>query len=137
VADVRFGGPVRRGDGGIRLRTPEGTVSGQAVILTVQKQPNANTLTLTPRIEEALDQLQRELPPDVKIERRIFRQADFIQSAVDNVVEAIRDGTLWVLLILFLFLWNLRASFITLTAVPLSVLVTVLVFNAFGITITR
>lgn len=135
VAEVRFGGPVRRGDGGIRLRTPEGTVSGQAVILTVQKQPNANTLTLTPRIEEALDQLQRELPPDVKIERHIFRQADFIQSAVDNVVEAIRDGTLWVLLILFLFLWNIRTSFITLTAIPLSVLVTVLVFNAFGITI--
>ncbi len=135
VADVRFGGPVRRGDGGIRLRTPEGTVSGQAVILTVQKQPNANTLALTPRIEEALDQLQRELPPDVRIERHIFRQADFIQAAVDNVVEAIRDGTIWVLLILFLFLWNLRTSFITLTAIPLSVLVTAMVFNAFSITI--
>lgn len=135
VAEVRFAGPVRRGDGGVRVRGPDGIVGGDAVILAVQKQPGANTLELTPKIEAALDQLQRELPPDVKIERQIFRQADFIQSAIDNVIEAIRDGTLWVVLILFLFLANLRTSFITLTAIPLSVLITALVFNFFGITI--
>lgn len=135
VAEVRFGGPVRRGDGGVRVRGPDGVEGGEAVILAVQKQPGANTLDLTPKVEAALDQLQREAPPGVRIERRIFRQADFIQAAVDNVIEAIRDGTVWVVLVLFLFLANLRTSLITLTAIPLSVLVTVLVFTYFGITI--
>ncbi len=135
VAVVRFGGPVRRGDGGVRMRTADGIVGGDAVILTIQKQMGANTLELTPKIDSALDQLRQELPPDVTIERQIFRQADFIQAAIDNVIEAIRDGTLWVVLILFLFLANFRTSFITLTAMPLSVLVTALVFNYLGITI--
>jgi CzcA family heavy metal efflux pump len=135
VADVRFGGPVRRGDGGVRVRGPDGVEGGEAVILAIQKQPGANTLDLTPKVEAALDQLQREAPPGVQIEKRIFRQADFIQAAIDNVTEAIRDGTLWVVLVLFLFLANLRTSFITLTAIPLSVLVTVLVFTYFGVTI--
>jgi len=135
VADVRFAGPVRRGDGGARLRGPDGVTGGDAVILAIQKQPGANTLELTPKVEAALDQIQREVPADVRIEKRIFRQADFIQSAVDNVIEAIRDGTLWVVLVLFLFLANFRTSFITLTAIPLSILVTVLVFTYFGVTI--
>lgn len=142
VADVRFAGPVRRGDGGVRVRRGESGVlapgvpeGGDAIILAIQKQPGANTLELTPQIDGALDQLQQELPPDVKIERQIFRQADFIQAAIDNVIEAIRDGTLWVVLVLFVFLANFRTSFITLTAIPLSILVTVLVFNYLGITI--
>ena len=135
VADVRFAGPVRRGDGGVRLRGPDGVTGGDAVILSIQKQPGANTLDLTPRIEDALDQLQGELPPGVTIERHVFRQADFIRTAIDNVIEAIRDGTLWVVLVLVLFLANVRTSFITLTAIPLSVLTTVLVFHAAGVTI--
>ena len=135
VADVRFAGPVRRGDGGVRIRGAEGVEGGDAVILAIQKQPGANTLELTPKLDAALDELQRELPADVRIEKRIFRQSDFIQAAIDNVIEAIRDGTLWVVLILFLFLANFRTSFITLTAIPLSVLVTALVFNYLGITI--
>jgi CzcA family heavy metal efflux pump len=135
VADVRFAGPVRRGDGGVRVRDPDGVFGGEAVILAVQKQPGANTLELTPKIDLALDNLQQQLRADVKIERQIFRQADFIRAAIDNVVEAIRDGTLWVVVILFLFLANFRTSFITLTALPLSVLVTALVFNYLGITI--
>jgi CzcA family heavy metal efflux pump len=135
VADVRFAGPVRRGDGGVRLRGPDGIDGGDAVILAIQKQPGANTLELTPRVEAALEQIQREAPPDVRIEKRIFRQADFIQAAIDNVVEAVRDGTIWVVLVLFLFLANFRTSFITLTAIPLSILTTVLVFTYFGVTI--
>src|SRR5436190_3722577 len=135
VADVRFGSPVRRGDGSVRVKEAGMVVGGPAVILAVQKQPGANTLELTPRIDEVLDELQRQLPEDVKIERRVFRQAEFIERAVDNVVEAIRDGTLWVFIILFLFLWNFRTSLITLTAIPLSILVTVLVFNWLGVTI--
>ena len=132
VAEVRFGGPVRRGDGGVRVRDSGG---GDAVILAVQKQPGANTLDLTPRIEAALDQLQRELPPDVRVERHLFRQADFIRAAIDNVTEAVRDGTAWVVVVLFLFLANFRTSLITLAAIPLSVLVTVLVFHQVGVTI--
>jgi CzcA family heavy metal efflux pump len=138
VAEVRFGGPVRRGDGGHYRRPNDGGLTfipSAAVILAIQKQPGANTLTLTPRIETALEQLRRELPTDIVVETRLFRQAEFIQAAVDNVVEAIRDGAIWVVVVLFLFLANLRTSFITLTALPLSVLITVLVFNYFGITI--
>ena len=135
VADVRFGGPVRRGDGSVRVRDGERVVGGGSVILAVQKQPHANTLALTPRLDKALDDLQRDAPAGVVVERRVFRQADFIQSAIDNVVEAIRDGTFWVFVVLLLFLASVRTSFITLTAIPLSVFVTALVFNYFGITI--
>lgn len=135
VADVRLGGPIRRGDGSVRVKEADGAVGGPAVILTVQKQPNANTLRLDPHLDAVLEQLQQELPTDVKIERQLFRQADFIQVAIDNVLEAIRDGTIWVFVILFLFLWNLRTSFITLTAIPLSILITVLVFHWLGVSI--
>jgi CzcA family heavy metal efflux pump len=135
VADVRFGGPVRRGDGGVRVREGDAVHGGSAVILAVQKQPHTNTLVLDPKIDRVLDELQRELPADVRIERHVFRQADFIRSAVDNVVEAIRDGTIWVFLVLFVFLWNFRTSLITLTAIPLSLLITVLVFHLLGVSI--
>lgn len=135
VAEVRFSGPVRRGDGSVRVKEGGQTVGGPAVILAVQKQPNANTLDLTPRLDRALEELQRDAPPGVVVEARVFRQADFIRTAVDNVVEAIRDGTVWVFVVLVLFLASVRTSVITLTAIPLSVLVTVLVFGQFGVTI--
>jgi CzcA family heavy metal efflux pump len=135
VADVRFGGPVRRGDGSILVKEGESVRGGPSVILAVQKQPNANTLILDPKIDRVLDELQQELPSDVRIERHVFRQADFIRAAVHNVVEAIRDGTVWVFVALFLFLWNVRTSAITLTAIPLSVLVTILVFHLLGVSI--
>ncbi len=133
VADVRLAGPVRRGDGGVHVKTGDTIRGGPAVILAVQKQPGANTLDLDPRLDRALDELQAELPADVVIERHIFRQADFIHAAIDNVVEAIRDGTLWVFVVLVLFLANLRTSFITLTAIPLSLLTTFLVFRWLGV----
>jgi CzcA family heavy metal efflux pump len=133
VADVRFGGPVRRGDGGVHVKEGGVVQGGSAVVLTVQKQPGASTLALDPRIDSALDQLQAELPAGVVIERHIFRQAEFIRTAVDNVVEAIRDGSVWVFVVLFLFLWNFRTSFITLTAIPLSLLTTFLVFRWLGV----
>ena len=135
VADVRLGGPVKRGDGSVQTKENGRVTGGPAVILTVQKQPNANTLILDPKIEQVLEELQRELPPDVKIERHIFRQADFIRVAIHNVEEAIRDGVIWVFVILFLFLWNFRTSAITLTAIPLSLLITALVFYYFGLSI--
>src|SRR5262249_6475475 len=97
--------------------------------------PHADTLVLTPKIDAVLDELRRDLPPDVTIDRQLFRQADFIQAAVANVAEALRDGVLWVIVILFLFLWNFRTSAITLTAIPLSLLVTAVVFRWFGVSI--
>ena len=104
-------------------------------MLAIQKQPSADTLELDRHIEKVLDELQRDLPPDIVIERRIFKQADFIEASVDNVVEAVRDGALWVIVILFLFMWNFRTSFCSLVAMPLSILLTVLIFRWFGVTI--
>jgi CzcA family heavy metal efflux pump len=125
VADVRLGGPVRRG---------AGSVGGEpAVILSVQKQPGADSLALTGRIEQTLDEVK--LPADVTLEREIFKQADFIQAAIGNVQEAIRDGAIWVVIVIFLFLWNVRTSAITLVAIPLSIVMTALVFRYFGISI--
>ncbi len=125
VADVRFGGPVRRGTG---------SVGGEpAVILSVQKQPGADSLALTRRIERTLAEIK--LPPDVTVDTEIFKQANFIEAAIGNVQEAIRDGAIWVVIVLFLFLWNVRTSAITLTAIPLSIIITALVFRYFNVSI--
>ena len=127
VADVREGAAFKRG---------EGSRSGNpAVIVGVQKQPGANTIDVTARLDRALDTLQTELPRGITIDRRIFRQADFIEVAVDNVIRALRDGGLLVVVIVFLFLANLRASAITLTAMPLSLAAAVLALRAFGASI--
>ncbi|MGH9201216.1 MAG: efflux RND transporter permease subunit, partial [Vicinamibacterales bacterium] len=127
VADVREGSALRRG---------EGSRSGKpAIIVGVQKQPGANTIELTTRLDRELDALQDELPDGMMIDRRIFRQADFIQVAIDNVVGALRDGALLVVVIVFAFLANLRAATITLTALPLSLAAAVLVLRGFDATI--
>jgi CzcA family heavy metal efflux pump len=127
VADVREGAALKRG---------EGSRSGKpAVIVGVQKQPTANTIELTARLDRELDTLQGELPQGITIDRRIFRQADFIEVAVDNVVKALRDGGLLVVLVVIVFLANLRAAGITLTAMPLSLAAAVLVLRAFGASI--
>ena len=126
IADVREGAALKRG---------EGSRNGKpAVIVGVQKQPGANTVELTTRLDRALDGLQRELP-GMTIDRRIFRQADFIEVAVRNVRNALRDGALLVVAIVILFLANFRAAAITLTAMPLSIAAAVLVMRAFGATI--
>jgi CzcA family heavy metal efflux pump len=127
VADVREGPALKRG---------EGSRNGKpAVIVGVQKQPGANTIELTARLDRELDALQRELPHGMTIDRKIFRQADFIEVAVDNVIKALRDGGLLVVVIVLLFLANVRAAAITLTAIPLSLAAAVLVLRAFGATI--
>src|SRR5688572_14732216 len=127
VADVREGAAFKRG---------EGSRNGKpAVIVGVQKQPGANTIEVTGRLDRQLDILQKELPAGYKIDRRIFRQADFIDVAVDNVVKALRDGGILVVVIVLLFLSNLRASAITLTAIPLSLAAAVLALRAFGASI--
>jgi len=106
-----------------------------AVIVGVLKQPGTNTVELTARLDQELDRLQQELPSGMTIDRRIFRQSDFIEVAVQNVVDALRDGGLLVVAIVVLFLANLRAAAITLTAMPLSLAAAVLVLRAFDATI--
>jgi CzcA family heavy metal efflux pump len=124
VADVREGAAFKRG---------EGSRNGKpAVIVGVQKQPGANTIEVTRRLDQELDTLQRELPQGMTIDRRIFRQADFIEVAVANVFRALRDGGVLVVIIVFLFLANARASAITLTAIPLSLAAAILALRAFG-----
>ena len=127
VADVREGAALKRG---------EGSRSGRpAVIVGVQKQPGANTIDVTARLDRELDALQEQLPAGITIDRRIFRQADFIQVAVNNVVEALRDGGLLVIAVVLIFLANTRAAAITLTAMPLSLAAAILVLRGFGVTI--
>ena len=106
-----------------------------AVILSIQKQPNANTLALTERIDEELEAIQAQLPAGMTIDRGIFRQASFISLAVANVIEALRDGAILVVVVLFLFLWNLRTTGISVLAIPLSLAVAVLAMKALGVTI--
>jgi CzcA family heavy metal efflux pump len=127
VADVKFGAGLPRGDASVNAQA--------AVILSVQKQPNANTLVLTRQIDRALDDIQAGLPADLKINRHLFRQSVFIETAVDNVRDALRDGSILVCLILVAFLMNIRATVISLMAIPLSFVVAMLVLNYFGITV--
>ncbi|TAK29592.1 MAG: efflux RND transporter permease subunit [Myxococcaceae bacterium] len=127
VADVRVAPRIKRGDASIDGRA--------GVILSVQKQPGADTVVLTRQIEAALADLQRTMPRGARINSHLFRQAGFIESAVANVVEALRDGAILVLIVLFLFLLNFRTTFITLTAIPLSFVVAGLVFKAFDLSV--
>ncbi len=109
--------------------------SKPAVVMTVLKQPNTNTLVLTEKIDDAIASLQETLPSHIQIRADIFRQADFITRAVDNVTRALVEGGLFVTIILFLFLMNIRTTVISLIAIPLSLLVTVITLKWLGLTI--
>ncbi|HNC45658.1 MAG TPA: efflux RND transporter permease subunit, partial [Acidobacteriota bacterium] len=127
VATVQIGPALKRGDG---------SFNGQpAVVATIQKQPNANTLEVSSQIEATLASLKPTLPPDVTIDTKAFQQADFIKRAIGNVQRALIEGGILVTVILFLFLWNFRTTFISLTAIPLSLIAAVLAMNYFGLSI--
>jgi CzcA family heavy metal efflux pump len=138
VLRVRDRIPLRLGQLATVRLAPEparGTASYRgtpAVILSVQKQPGANTLALTREADRVLDELQRTLPGGVVIEKENFRQADFIEIAIHNVSVALRDGAVLVLVVLFLFLGNLRATIISAVAIPLSLVAGVVVISALG-----
>jgi len=127
VATVGFAAAVKRGDGSFRGRP--------AVILSVQKQPAAASVDLTLAVEKALDEMSRKRPPGVEKPQILFRQANFIEASVNNVAEALRDGAIMVAVVLFLFLGNFRTTFISLTAIPVSLLLTALVFRHFDLSI--
>jgi CzcA family heavy metal efflux pump len=127
VAEVVVGAAPAYGTGSVN--------ANPAVVLAVQKQPGTNTLELTERIQAELAGIQRTLPPGMKIHTELFRQADFISVAVDNVLKALRDGAVLVVIILFLFLWNFRTTAISLLAIPLSLVVAIFAMKLLGITI--
>ncbi len=136
VANVVQGPQVKRGDSSAYVRNEDGSFSGgPAVILTVNKQPTADTREVTDQIMKALAELAPSLPDDIVIHPELYSQKAFIDRAIDNVIEALRDGGFLVVIILFLFLMNFRTTFITLTAIPLSIAITSLVFTAFGLSI--
>jgi Cu/Ag efflux pump CusA len=127
LADVRLGPALKRGEGSHDAKP--------AVVLGIQKQPGANTLELTQRLDTVLADIQRSLPAGMKISQHIFRQADFIDVAVHNVVAALRDGAFLVIVIVFLFLMSGRATGITVLAIPLSLVAAILAMKAMGATI--
>jgi len=127
VADVAYAARVKRGDAGVG--------GAPAVIISVQKQPGADTVKLTGEIETALKELSRNLSNGVNAEQILFRQADFIAASVGNVKNVLFEAAVVVAVILFLFLLNVRTTLISLAAIPLALLVTVLVFKAFGLSI--
>ncbi|MEN9420507.1 MAG: hypothetical protein RI988_4128 [Pseudomonadota bacterium] len=124
VAGVSFAAGLKRGDAGYN--------GLPAVVVSVQKQPDADTVKLTAQIETALAELQQGLPKGMAEPRVLFRQADFIQASIGNVAQALRDGAIMVGIVLFAFLLSVRTTAISLVAIPLSLAVTALVFRLLG-----
>ncbi len=147
IAKVVEGPQVKRGDSSVFVRRNNNESShnsrsrvtadfsgGPAVVLTINKQPGADTRLITENILEAVADLESGLPPDIRIQPT-YSQKNFIERAIENVVEALRDGGILVVIILFLFLMNFRTTFITFTAIPLSLALTAVVFSIFGLSI--
>ena len=141
VVTARAGVPVRVADvGEVKLgvapKRGEASAMGKpAVVMGIQKQPGANTLALTRQLEAVLADIQTKLPPGMKLQTDIFRQANFIEVAVKNVFTALGEGVLLVIVVVLVFLANGRATLITITAIPLSLVAAVLTLKAFGATI--
>lgn len=135
VARIVEGAEVKRGDSGAFVRGEDGEFEGgPAVVLTVMKQPGADTRRVTQAVDQALRELEESLPRDVRLVT-LYEQKSFIDRAVENVAGALRDGSLLVIIVLILFLMNPRTTIITLTAIPLSLIVTAIVFSISGFSI--
>lgn len=112
------------------------SVSGKpAVLLTITKQPSTSTLELTQELDKIMAELQKTLPPDVKVNTQLYRQQDFIDSSISNIKKSLIEGGIFVVLVLFIFLMNARTTIISLVTIPLSLLVTLLVLHFMGLTI--
>ncbi|HOB98692.1 MAG TPA: efflux RND transporter permease subunit [Verrucomicrobiota bacterium] len=141
VVTLRNGAPVRIADLG-EVRVGESPQRGEAcangkpaVLLGLSKQPGANTLTLTRELDKALDDLEKKMPAGMELNRHVFRQATFIEVAIRNVKKALLEGIVLVIVVVALFLANFRASVITVLAIPLSLVATVLALQALGQTV--
>ncbi len=127
VAEVAFAARVKRGDAGYFAKP--------AVIVSVLKQPAVDTIPLTREIEAAIAELARNAPEGVKVDNILFRQANFIETSIRNVEQVLKEAVVVVAVILFLFLLNVRTTLISLTAIPISILITIVVFDRLGLTI--
>ena len=125
VAAVEFAPRTKRGDAGYRGKP--------AVVLGIQKQPAADTIALTREIERALPELQKSMPKGVQIENVQFRQATFIERSIANVQRVLLEALAVVAVVLFLFLLNWQTTFISITAIPVSIAVTLIVFQVLGL----
>ncbi len=128
IADIRIGNKAPK----LGLASER---ANPAVLVTVTKQPATNTLELTDKLDASIRELQKTLPADVRISTDIFRQSRFINSSIHNIQEALLEGALFVIVVLFFFLMNFRTTLISLVALPLSLLVAILVMHALGLTI--
>ena len=128
VADVRIGAQQPK----LGLASEKGK---PAVLITVTKQPNTGTIELTEKLEAALKDLQKNLPPDVRVSTDTFRQSRFIESSISNVQHSLYEGAIFVVIVLFLFLANVRTTVISLVTLPLSLVVAVLVLHYMGLSI--
>ena len=128
VADVRIGAQQPK----LGLASERGK---PAVLLTVTKQPNTGTIELTERLEDAVADLQKNLPADVHVSTDIFRQATFIDNSINNVKKSLYEGAIFVVIVLFVFLANFRTTIISLITLPLSLLITILVLDALGLSL--
>ena len=128
IADVQVGSQQPK----LGLASEKGK---PAVLLTVTKQPNTGTIELTGKLETALHDLQKSLPADVKVSTDVFRQSRFIESSIQNVQDSLLEGAIFVVIVLFLFLANVRTTVISLVTLPLSLLVTILVLHYMGLTL--
>ncbi len=128
VAKIRIGGAIPKiGDGSLKARP--------AIIVTVAKQPGTNTLELTKKIDNAIKEIAKTLPSDININTEIFRQADFIQASISNIQKALIEGAIFVVLIMFIFLMNFRTTIISLVAIPLALVVSIITLKFLGFTI--
>jgi CzcA family heavy metal efflux pump len=128
IAEVRIGGAIPKiGDGSLK--------ASPAIIMTIAKQPGTNTLELTGKIDNAIIEIAKTLPSDIKINTNIFRQADFIQASISNIQKALIEGSIFVVIIMFLFLMNFRTTIISLVAIPLSLIASIITLKFLGLTI--
>jgi len=127
VAEVKIGAAPKIGDASSNAKP--------SVVLAVSKQPDVNTLLLTEKIDDALEDLQKTLPADIQIDTKVFRQADFINASIGNIQKVLLEGSAFVVIVLFLFLMNWRATVISLLAIPISLLVAILTLKWLGFTI--
>lgn len=127
VAEIKIGASLKIGDGSLKGKP--------AVIMTVMKQPATNTIELTDKIDAAIAEIQTNLPKDIHINTKIFRQADFINASISNIQKTLLEGSIFVIIILFLFLMNWRATLISLLAIPISLIVAIFTLKWMGFTI--